>query len=92
MDQLTQCRCSEISEAELKKVYEAALQTEVNVKKGFSDIAKPVELEQAHSNHGIEKDMKKKAKLIGIKSQKLISIILVGTMMLTIGILRLKRL
>lgn len=36
----------EISEAELKKVYEAALQTEVQVKKGFSDLKEPfVELQ-----------------------------------------------
>lgn len=34
----------EISEAELKKVYEAAIQTEVNVKKGFSDVTGFVEL------------------------------------------------
>lgn len=31
----------EISEAELKKVYEAALQTEVTVKKGFNDLKDP---------------------------------------------------
>ena len=34
----------EISEAELRKVYEAALQTEVQVKKGFGDITGFVEL------------------------------------------------
>ena len=34
----------EISESELRKVYEAALQTEVNVKKGFSDVTGFVEL------------------------------------------------
>lgn len=34
----------EISEAELRKVYEAALQTEVQVKKGFSDMTKSGEL------------------------------------------------
>lgn len=43
----------EISDAELRKVYEAALQTEVQVKKGFSDVAKPVEIEQAHKDTGI---------------------------------------
>jgi hypothetical protein len=45
----------EISESELRKVYEAALQTEVQVKKGFSDIVGGGELEQAHKEHGIEK-------------------------------------
>ena len=35
----------EISESELKKVYEAALQTEVQVKKGFSDMTKMGEIE-----------------------------------------------
>ena len=34
----------EISEAELRKVYEAALQTEVQVKKGFGDMSDFVEL------------------------------------------------
>jgi len=34
----------EISEAELRKVYEAALQTEVQVKKGFGDLSNWVEL------------------------------------------------
>ncbi len=34
----------EISEAELQKVYEAAIQTEVNVKKGFSNVTGFVEL------------------------------------------------
>jgi hypothetical protein len=43
----------EISDAELRKVYEAALQTEVQVKKGFSDVAKPVEIDQAHKDTGI---------------------------------------
>ena len=50
----------EISEAELKKVYEAAIQTEVNVKKGFSDIVGGGELDQAHKEHGIEDNMKTK--------------------------------
>lgn len=43
----------EISEAELRKVYEAALQTEVSVKKGFSDIVGGGELDQAHKETGI---------------------------------------
>lgn len=43
----------EISEAELRKVYEQALQVEVQVKKGFSDIAKPEEIEQSHKDSGI---------------------------------------
>jgi hypothetical protein len=43
----------EISEAELRKVYEQALQVEVQVKKGFSDIAKPEEIETAHKDSGI---------------------------------------
>jgi hypothetical protein len=50
----------EISEAELRKVYEAALQTEVQVKKGFSDIVGGGELAQAHKEHGIEKNMAQK--------------------------------
>lgn len=45
----------EISEAELRKVYEAALQTEVQVKKGFSDSMKQGwgELDQASKDMGI---------------------------------------
>jgi hypothetical protein len=43
----------EISEAELRKVYEAALQTEVQVKKGFSDIVGGGELDQASKETGI---------------------------------------
>ena len=43
----------EISEAELRKVYEAALKTEVNVKKGFSDIVGGGELDQASKETGI---------------------------------------
>ena len=43
----------EISESELRKVYEAALQTEVQVKKGFSDIVGGGELDQAHKETGI---------------------------------------
>lgn len=50
----------EISEAELRKVYQAALQTEVQVKKGFSDMVGGGELEQAHKEHGIEDNMKQK--------------------------------
>jgi hypothetical protein len=44
----------EISEQELRKVYEAALQTEVQVKKGFSDIVGGGELDQAHKETGIQ--------------------------------------
>jgi hypothetical protein len=43
----------EISEAELRKVYQAALQTEVQVKKGFSDIVGGGELDQASKETGI---------------------------------------
>lgn len=50
----------EISEAELRKVYEAALQTEVQVKKGFSDMVGGGELDQAHKEHGIESAPKQK--------------------------------
>lgn len=50
----------EISEAELRKVYEAALQTEVQVKKGFSDIVGGGELADAHKEHGIESAPKQK--------------------------------
>jgi hypothetical protein len=50
----------EISEAELRKVYEAAIQTEVNVKKGFSDIVGGGELADAHKEHGIESKEKLK--------------------------------
>lgn len=42
----------EISEAELKKVYEAALQTEVQVKKGFSDMTKAGELDDVVKDTG----------------------------------------
>jgi hypothetical protein len=54
------CEEIEISEAELKKVYEAAIQTEVNVKKGFSDIVGGGELADAHKEHGIESKEKTK--------------------------------
>jgi hypothetical protein len=47
------CEEIEISEAELKKVYEAALQAEVTVKKGFSDLVGGGEIEQAHKETGI---------------------------------------
>jgi hypothetical protein len=50
----------EISEAELRKVYEAAIQTEVNVKKGFSDIVGGGEMADAHKEHGIESKEKTK--------------------------------
>jgi hypothetical protein len=50
----------EISEAELRKVYEAALQTEVSVKKGFSDIVGGGEIEQAHKEMGIQDKPKTK--------------------------------
>ena len=50
----------EISEAELRKVYEAALQTEVQVKKGFSDIVGGGELEQSHKEMGIQDNPKNK--------------------------------
>ena len=50
----------EISEAELRKVYEAALQTEVSVKKGFSDIVGGGELDQAHKEMGIQDKPKTK--------------------------------
>ncbi|MHB8407949.1 MAG: hypothetical protein ACYDHY_07685 [Acidiferrobacterales bacterium] len=44
----------EISEAELKKVYEAALQTEVTVKKGFSDMTRTVDfVDQKPDGSGI---------------------------------------
>lgn len=43
----------EISEAELHKVYEAALQTEVQVKKGFSDMTKAGELEELDPAAGL---------------------------------------
>jgi hypothetical protein len=43
----------EISDAELRKVYEAAMQTEVQVKKGFGDVAKPAEIETAVKDSGI---------------------------------------
>jgi hypothetical protein len=43
----------EISEAELRKVYESALQMEVNVKKGFGDIVGGGELDQASKETGI---------------------------------------
>jgi hypothetical protein len=48
----------EISEAELRKVYEAALQTEVQVKKGFGDMTKSGELEELDPGAGIA-DVKK---------------------------------
>ena len=54
------CEEIEISEAELRKVYEAALQTEVQVKKGFGDIVGGGELADAHKEHGIEDNMKQK--------------------------------
>lgn len=50
----------EISEAELRKVYEQALQTEVQVKKGFSDIVGGGELADTYNEHGIEDKMKEK--------------------------------
>lgn len=43
----------EISEAELRKVYEAALQTEVQVKKGFGEMSKSGELDEVDPNGGI---------------------------------------
>jgi hypothetical protein len=43
----------EISEAELKKVYEQALQMEVQVKKGFGDVTGGGELDQAFKDTGI---------------------------------------
>jgi hypothetical protein len=43
----------EISETELHKVYEAALQTEAQVSKGFKDIVGGGELDQAHKETGI---------------------------------------
>lgn len=43
----------EISEAELKKVYEQALQMEVQVKKGFGDFTGGGELDQAQKDTGI---------------------------------------
>lgn len=43
----------EISEAELRRVYEQALQTEVQVKKGFSDFTGGGELDQAAKDTGI---------------------------------------
>lgn len=43
----------EISEAELHKVYEAALQTEAQVSKGFKDMVGGGELEQASKETGI---------------------------------------
>lgn len=42
----------EISEAELRKVFEAALQTEVQVKKGFSDMTKAGELDAVVKDAG----------------------------------------
>lgn len=42
----------EISESELRKVYEAALQTEVQVKKGFSDMTPMGELEDVVKDTG----------------------------------------
>jgi len=51
----------EISEAELRKVYETALQVEVQVKKGFSDIVGGGELADAHKEHGIEKNLTQKS-------------------------------
>lgn len=50
----------EISEAELKKVYEAALQTEVQVKKGFSDMTPAGELEDVakDTNKGLNPEKK----------------------------------
>ena len=42
----------EISEAELKKVYESALQTEVQVKKGFSDMTPMGEIEDVVKDIG----------------------------------------
>jgi len=50
----------EISEQELRKVYEAALQTEVQVKKGFSDIVGGGELADAHKEMGIQDKPKSK--------------------------------
>ena len=50
----------EISESELHKGYQAALQTEVNVKKGFSDIVGGGELADTYNEHGIEDKMKEK--------------------------------
>ena len=50
----------EISEAELRKVYQAAIQTEVAVKKGFSDIVGGGELDQAHKEMGIQDSPKTK--------------------------------
>ena len=50
----------EISEAELRKVYEAALRTEVTVKKGFSDIVGGGELDQSHKEMGIQDKPKTK--------------------------------
>ena len=43
----------EISEAELRKMFDAALQTEVQVKKGFGDIVGGGELEDASKETGI---------------------------------------
>ncbi len=43
----------EISEAELRKVYEAALQTEVQVKKGFGEMSKMGELDEVDPAAGI---------------------------------------
>lgn len=43
----------EINETELRKVYEAALQTEVQTKKGFSDLVGGGELDQASKESGI---------------------------------------
>lgn len=43
----------EISDAELRKVYESSLKTEVTVKKGFSDIQKPAEIEDALKDNGV---------------------------------------
>jgi hypothetical protein len=43
----------EISEAELRKVYEAALQTEVQVKKGFGEMTKSGELDEVDPAGGI---------------------------------------
>lgn len=50
----------EISEAELRKVYEAALQTEVSVKKGFSDFVGGGELGDTYKELGIESPPKDK--------------------------------
>ena len=50
----------EISEAELRRVYEDALKTEVTVKKGFSDIVGGGELADTYNEHGIEDKMKEK--------------------------------